>query len=328
MSVLKKDILEVSGGIPVVFEGLERNYEKSTAQSQMSRHDFHELIYVRDGEVDFFVEGEEIPLHRRSTIIVRPQSWHRIHVKSSKADIVGLYFGFAWTISPENDMFAANGYVSFLQNKNGEQIGKVAQKPLESFLDFAKGDVDNSRDSKFLKISGKSSTNIRHVVERIVDEWGKDAFAKDMMMQFLTMELLVVLSRALREEWEESLRVRLGKARELVLIARDFLMENHDRGVTVADAAAFVFLSQGYFTRAFRDELGISPMNFLMQVRVDHACKLLVQEEIKVSGVALQVGFSSPQRFNVAFRKHMNMTPIQYRQSILSRKKDETDKSG
>ncbi len=34
---------------------------------------------------------------------------------------------------------------------------------------------------------------------------------------------------------------------------------------------------------------------------------------IKVSGVALQVGFSSPQRFNAAFRKHMGKTPMEYR---------------
>jgi len=142
------------------------------------------------------------------------------------------------------------------------------------------------------------------------------------MMQFLTMELLVALSRALREEWEESLRVRHGKARELVLIARDYLSQNYGRGVSVADAAAYVFLSQGYFTRAFRDEFGASPMGFLMQVRVNAACELLAQKEIKVSGIAMQVGFSSPQRFNVAFRKQMGMTPMQYRNRVLPEKTD------
>jgi len=57
-------------------------------------------------------------------------------------------------------------------------------------------------------------------------------------------------------------------------------------------------------------------MTFLMQIRVDHACKLLEQKDIKVSGIATQVGFSSPQRFNAAFRKHIGMTPMQYRRQI------------
>ena len=141
----------------------------------------------------------------------------------------------------------------------------------------------------------------------------QDGYAKDMMMQLLTMELLITLSRAFQEEWEESLRVKNGRARELVLIAKEYLDENYDRGVTVAETAAYVFLSQGYFTRAFRDEFGISPMNYLMQIRIEAACRLLTKKEIKVSGIATSVGFSSPQRFNVAFRKQKGMTPMEYR---------------
>ena len=93
--------------------------------------------------------------------------------------------------------------------------------------------------------------------------------------------------------------------------------ENFDQGITVSDAAAYVFLSQGYFTRAFRDDTGISPMNYLMKKRIEKACKLLQNNEIKVSAISLQSGFSSPQRFNVAFRKQMGMTPMEYRKKYL-----------
>jgi transcriptional regulator GlxA family with amidase domain len=61
-------------------------------------------------------------------------------------------------------------------------------------------------------------------------------------------------------------------------------------------------------------------MTFLMQVRVNRACKLLEQKDIKVSGVAAQVGFSSPQRFNAAFRKHLGKTPMEYRRQKLGNK--------
>jgi len=328
LPIVEKGILEASGVIPVVFEGLERNFEKSSNKSLESRHGFHELIYIRSGDADFLVEGEVIPVHRRSSIIIRPGASHVIRLKSQRADTVVLRFGFSNTLSVKatSTTPAPGSSTSFSASRehlsSEKYYSRVAPKTLESFLDFANGnEMGEKGNAPYLIVSGKSSAEIGHAVEHIVAEWGKDAFAKELMIQFLTMELLIALARALREEWEESLRVRLGKARELVLIARDFLVENHDRGVTVADAAAYVFLSQGYFTRAFRDELGISPMGFLMQVRVNHACKLLAQEEIKVSGVALQVGFSSPQRFNVAFRKQMGMTPIQYRQTILAKNK-------
>ena len=103
----------------------------------------------------------------------------------------------------------------------------------------------------------------------------------------------------------------------MLLGSRQYMDANFDQGVTVAQAAQYVFLSQGYFTRAFVHEMGMSPMNYLMKKRIERACSLLENNEIKVSAISLQSGFSSPQRFNVAFRKLMGMTPMEYRKRHL-----------
>lgn len=325
LPAVEKSILEASGSIPVVFEGIEHNFEKSTLVPTASRHSSHELMYLRSGRAEFLINGRPVLLEKGSSLVIRPNVSHAIKVLSGHADMVVLYFGFSQDIKEAQLAIrtpSENARLCLEDRKTGPSVPAalmgISTETLESFMDFARGEEgEESPSAPYLVISGKSRQDIAALVERIMKESIQDAFAKDLMMQFLAMELLVTLSRALREEWEESLRVKHGKARELVLIARDFLVQNHDRGISVADAAAYVFLSQGYFTRAFRDEIGISPMGFLMQVRVNHACKLLAQRDIKVSGVALQVGFSSPQRFNVAFRKHMGMTPMQYRQMVL-----------
>lgn len=325
LPAVEKSILEASGSIPVVFEGIEHNFEKSTPFPIASKHSSHELMYLRGGKAEFQIAGKTSLLERGSSLIIRPNVSHTIKVLSGHADMVVLYFGFSQDITEaQQALRISSDHVRQSQEtrKTGPSVPSalrgISTKTLESFLDFAKGDEgEGTPSAPYLLISGKSRQDIGALVERIMKESKHDAFAKDLMMQFLAMELLVTLSRALREEWEESLRVKHGKARELVLIARDYLVQNHDREISVADAAAYVFLSQGYFTRAFRDELGISPMGFLIQVRVNHACRLLAQREMKVSGVAIQVGFSSPQRFNVAFRKHMGMTPMKYRQTML-----------
>lgn len=325
LPAVEKSILEASGSIPVVFEGIEHNFEKSTLVPTASKHSSHELMYLRSGRTEFQINGRPVLLEKGSSLVIRPNVSHAIKVLSGHADMVVLYFGFSQDIKEAQLAIrtpSENARLSLENRKTGPSVPAalmgISTETLESFMDFARGEEgEESPSAPYLVISGKSRQDIAALVERIMKESIEDAFAKDLMMQFLAMELLVTLSRALREEWEESLRVKHGKARELVLIARDFLVQNHDRGISVADAASYVFLSQGYFTRAFRDEIGISPMGFLMQVRVNHACKLLAQRDIKVSGVALQVGFSSPQRFNVAFRKHMGMTPMQYRQMVL-----------
>ena len=330
LPAVEKSILEASGSIPVVFEGIEHNFEKSTMVPTVSKHSSHELMYLRSGRAEYQINGKSVLLEKGSSVVIRPNVSHAIKVLSGHADMVVLYFGFSQDIREAQTALrttSENARQSLENRKTGPSVPAalmgISTETLESFLDFARGgESEDAPNSPYLVISGKSRQDIGALVERIMKESTQDAFARDLMMQFLAMELLVTLSRALREEWEESLRVKHGKARELVLIARDYLVQNHDRGISVADAASYVFLSQGYFTRAFRDELGISPMGFLMQVRVNHACKLLAQRDIKVSGVALQVGFSSPQRFNVAFRKHMGMTPMQYRQTVLGSERE------
>lgn len=330
LPAVEKSILEASGSIPVVFEGIEHNFEKSTLVPTASKHSSHELMYLRGGRAEFQINGKTVLLEKGSSLVIRPNVSHAIKVLSGHADMVVLYFGFSQDIKEAQQALrtpSENARQNLENRKTGPSVPAalmgISTETLESFLDFARGEEgEDAPSAPYLVISGKSRQDIGVLVERIMKESTQDAFARDLMMQFLAMELLVTLSRALREEWEESLRVKHGKARELVLIARDYLVQNHDRGISVADAASYVFLSQGYFTRAFRDEIGISPMGFLMQVRVNHACKLLAQRDIKVSGVALQVGFSSPQRFNVAFRKHMGMTPMQYRQMVLGSNKE------
>lgn len=326
LPAFEKSILESAGSIPVVFEGIERCFEKSTPVPSSSSHSSHELLYVRRGNARLTIGGKSVDVEKGSTLIIRPHISHTIDVLTRQVDMVVLYFGFSEDVSHAREALgykpesAQRGISDTMTGPSLPlSLQGISTRPLESFLDFAKGlSTEESQSNTFINVSGKSRQEIGDLVERIVRESIKDAFAKEIMMQFLTMELLITLSRALREEWEESLRVKHGKARELVTIARDYLVQNHDRGVSVTDAASYVFLSQGYFTRAFKDEFGISPMSFLMQVRVNAACRLLEQKEIKVSAIATQVGFSSPQRFNVAFRKQMGMTPMQYRKKVLT----------
>lgn len=57
-------------------------------------------------------------------------------------------------------------------------------------------------------------------------------------------------------------------------------------------------------------------MAYLIEIRIQKSCDLLRDQDLKISSIAEQIGFASPQRFNVAFRKIMGMTPMEYRRKI------------
>ncbi len=327
LPTFEKGLLSAAGSIPVVFKGIERSFEKGTVATDPSRHEYHELTYLRSGKAEFEVNGRKLMVERGGAVIIRPNMTHVVRIPDGYADMMVVYFGFTRNPSElEAGADKANSRAgAAMSSRQIKRTTDIAPATIEQFLNFAYGsekpdDAGSRENDPMIQIKGRSRREIATLMERILNESRNEAFGKELMMQLLAVELLVILARGLREEWEESLRVRTGKARELVKIAREYIVENHDRDISVADIAGYVFLSQGYFTRAFREETGMSPMAFMMQVRVNRACKLLEQRDMKVSGIAELVGFSSPQRFNAAFRKHVGMTPMAYRKQVLERK--------
>ncbi|MBQ2605920.1 MAG: helix-turn-helix domain-containing protein [Clostridiales bacterium] len=316
-------VISASGSVPVVIEGIEHTYDTSASLPEISYHNSHELLYLREGRIDAVINGETISLDKGKILIIRPLVKHKITIKSRKADMFNLYFGFVHDVKELGNSATADITPGVKNNSAGPTVmipGSMAQIPLENFLQFA--DLGITEDNEmarqpFFLVNGSEKKEISILAEQIVDEKAGDRYAKEFMIHTLTVELMIHLSRAMRNEWEENLRVKNGKARELVKIARQYMDENFEQGITVAEAAQYVFLSQGYFTRAFKDELGISPMNYLMSKRIEKACELLENNEIKVSSIAVQSGFSSPQRFNVAFRKLMGKTPMEYRKEHM-----------
>ena len=316
-------VFSASGSVPVVIEGIEHTYDTSASLPEISYHNSHELLYLREGRIDAVINGETISLDKGKILIIRPLVKHKITIKSRKADMFNLYFGFVHDVKELGNSATADITSGVKNNSAGPTVmipGSMAQIPLENFLQFA--DLGITEDNEmarqpFFLVNGSEKKEISILAEQIVDEKAGDRYAKEFMIHTLTVELMIHLSRAMRNEWEENLKVKNGKARELVKIARQYMDEKFAQGITVAEAAQYVFLSQGYFTRAFKDELGISPMNYLMSKRIEKACELLENNEIKVSSIAVQSGFSSPQRFNVAFRKLMGKTPMEYRKEHM-----------
>ena len=59
--------------------------------------------------------------------------------------------------------------------------------------------------------------------------------------------------------------------------------------------------------------LGITPNNFLRNVRIKHAARLLAETDMPVNQVALMVGFQTPRYFSQCFRQMFGVNPIEYR---------------
>jgi AraC-like DNA-binding protein/quercetin dioxygenase-like cupin family protein len=84
------------------------------------------------------------------------------------------------------------------------------------------------------------------------------------------------------------------------------------------DVAALIGMSPGAFSRFFTRHFGKPFVAYVAEVRVGHACRLLLEQDLNVSEIAYQVGFNNLANFNRHFLKLKGMTPTAYRKIARS----------
>lgn len=90
-----------------------------------------------------------------------------------------------------------------------------------------------------------------------------------------------------------------------------YCLENYTQPLTLESLAKELYLNKYYISHIFRERMNISYKDFITQLRVEHACKLL-KKNVSVTETAYASGFSSTKTFNRVFLKYMKMNPREY----------------
>ncbi len=94
---------------------------------------------------------------------------------------------------------------------------------------------------------------------------------------------------------------------------RDYLFEHYNQNITLDTLSAQFNISKFYLLRTFQHHLGLSPNDYLQNIRVTKAKELLRTTEHSISMVANSVGFESTSYFISVFKKQEGVTPLKYR---------------
>ena len=98
--------------------------------------------------------------------------------------------------------------------------------------------------------------------------------------------------------------------------SRDFLAANLDRRITLDEAAGVACLSPFHYQRMFKRAFGETPHEFLTRIRLDRAKELLSNDNLPITEVCLEVGYSSLGTFSSAFASVYGASPSDYRRLV------------
>jgi AraC-like DNA-binding protein len=98
--------------------------------------------------------------------------------------------------------------------------------------------------------------------------------------------------------------------------AREMLCELDDPAPSIEALAKELAVSSSHFTRQFAALFGETPHQFRMRARLEHAKRLLAAGQHSVTGVCMEVGWSSLGSFSDLFTRRVGATPSEYRKRM------------
>jgi AraC family transcriptional regulator len=94
---------------------------------------------------------------------------------------------------------------------------------------------------------------------------------------------------------------------------KDFIGDNYERDLSLAELASVAGMSTFHFAREFKRATGTTPHQYLMKFRVERAKSLLAESHLPLVEVCLRAGFSHQSHFSRLFRRLTGTTPLSYR---------------
>ena len=128
--------------------------------------------------------------------------------------------------------------------------------------------------------------------------------------------LLQMANRAADELFGGEEEIQIDSAEEknvLVELAREYVEEHYYENLMLTDVAQKAGISAGYLSTLFQRQLSRGFVDYLNEIRIEHACAYLRQNYLKTYEIAYKVGFRDEKYFSRVFKKIKGLSPSEYR---------------
>ncbi|MGI6777046.1 MAG: response regulator transcription factor [Acetivibrionales bacterium] len=103
-----------------------------------------------------------------------------------------------------------------------------------------------------------------------------------------------------------------------ILKAKQYIEKNYyKKDFKLEQLADYLLLSPSYVSKIFSREVGCSVMEYLMQVRIDHAREMMVKTQKRVNEIAREVGYDDAQYFSKVFKRVTGCSPMQFKKNSI-----------
>lgn len=202
--------------------------------------------------------------------------------------------------NPKSKLHAKSIVVHFLESSLGEDFLQLPEsKKLRALL---------AKSVRGLDITGKANTIISAKMHELLALKGLQRWIK-------LIEILSLLSETKEFAFISAAAVQGSNETEAGRLDKvfDFVLNNFQQPITVTKVAKMVNMADNSFSRYFSRRTRKTFSAFVNEIRLSHACKLLIENKYSVTDICYECGFNNLSNFNRQFRTMYKLNPVAYR---------------
>lgn len=182
--------------------------------------------------------------------------------------------------------------------------------------DIRENYIDNKGVGPVIKLK-KYENEFLKCCDEIIKEEKMKRVGYPLVLKSLVMKLLIILCREFeseeKQEDEYNCSFQSSEKQNIVREIIDYMNENYMCDISLDKISKNMYLSPVYISKIFKEEIGDSPINHLIKIRLSKAEDLLKDKSIPIKVVAQRVGYNDAYHFSKLFKKYYGISPSAFR---------------
>ncbi len=257
-------------------------------------HDFLEIFYIEKGA------GFHI-LNNTKT-----------HV--SEGDLIFLSYNSVHTLVPETEDFTWINLSFYPEFIDKSLINEFNSNEIIRLSVFKSMFEDNTVTTTSIMLKGVKE-EFAQIFSQMEDEYRNKKYG---YVQILKYDLLIVLTKIFRDMEDVNKKPGELSNSKLINSVLEELENNLGSDFNLDTFAKKVYMSPKYFSRFFKQSVGVTFMEFVHKQRINRACELLENTDMSIADIMQSVGYSDAKSFYRIFKRYKGATPSAYRKNIKS----------
>lgn len=245
-------------------------------------HNFYEVYYLINGTRKYFIDDSIYTINRGDVVVILKDTIHR---------------------------------TTYLNDKTHERMDcKFDEKYLNDIPDAAQDFIRLFRTNPVVHLSYNHQIFFERLMKNIQSESENPDEYSAVNAQSLLHQLIICLVR-LRKLQSDTEYYDYSLDDNLMQEAARYIRINFSKPLDLDSIARHVNISPTYFSKKFKAATGFGYREYLVNVRLQEASRMLLETKRSVTEIALKCGFNDSNYFGDVFRKAKGVSPLKYRKN-------------